>query len=444
MCFHAPSFILRDLQSRHFQLRRLSWCLTLLLASAVAIPIGVANAQFVSSSRDPDVNGYVMDDLPFSFSGNGDSVGSGAFISNINDALRKAVIEYDISDIVPGVLESARVTGRIGPNNGLPLGERANFFSVSAGDGVLNTADNAGGGFSVGFIEHAAGTRSDYDYEITGPFRSVVLDDAGYLKLRISPRSSADQGFDVASMSKLELTLRPTTDDTTVYYEGPAAGGEATATNFGSFSVDQNASTMEVTDRFFSPFEQNRAIIEYDLSSIPASAEVLWAVLDVQLSGFSSQSGVGPTLDIVGYQGDGIATGADAVASAQWVGSTGQIQSTGASSWSVDPEFVETVLQSGDHLGILLRPRDNTGLGATIRLEGSFGDEAGRPRLAIAYKPGTLIGDVDLDGAITFFDIQPFITLLFSGQFQAEADCDGDEIVGFLDIFPFINILGSQ
>ena len=55
-----------------------------------------------------------------------------------------------------------------------------------------------------------------------------------------------------------------------------------------------------------------------------------------------------------------------------------------------------------------------------------------------------LKGDVDLDGSVTFLDINPFIQVLSSNGFQAEADCDCDGDVDFLDIQPFIDILAGN
>lgn len=52
-----------------------------------------------------------------------------------------------------------------------------------------------------------------------------------------------------------------------------------------------------------------------------------------------------------------------------------------------------------------------------------------------------ILGDVNLDGVVDFFDIAPFIEVLTAGEVQAEADIDMDGFVGFLDIQPFINIL---
>ena len=58
-----------------------------------------------------------------------------------------------------------------------------------------------------------------------------------------------------------------------------------------------------------------------------------------------------------------------------------------------------------------------------------------------ANADAVLLGDVNLDGAVSFLDIAPFISVLSSGEFQAEADCDESEVVNFLDISPFIAIL---
>ena len=58
--------------------------------------------------------------------------------------------------------------------------------------------------------------------------------------------------------------------------------------------------------------------------------------------------------------------------------------------------------------------------------------------------PEVLLGDVNLDDAINFLDISPFIAVLSSGMFQAEADIDGNGTVNFLDISPFIAILSGS
>ena len=55
-----------------------------------------------------------------------------------------------------------------------------------------------------------------------------------------------------------------------------------------------------------------------------------------------------------------------------------------------------------------------------------------------------LLGDANLDGTVNFADIAPFIAILQSGAFLAEADTNEDGSVTFADIPPFIAILQEQ
>ena len=52
-----------------------------------------------------------------------------------------------------------------------------------------------------------------------------------------------------------------------------------------------------------------------------------------------------------------------------------------------------------------------------------------------------LLGDVNLDGAASFLDVPPFIAILASGEFQAQADLNQDGAVTFLDIAPMLTVL---
>ena len=54
-----------------------------------------------------------------------------------------------------------------------------------------------------------------------------------------------------------------------------------------------------------------------------------------------------------------------------------------------------------------------------------------------------LLGDVNLDGSVDFRDIAPFVGVLASRGFQAEADINEDGEVNFFDISPFIFFLAS-
>lgn len=61
----------------------------------------------------------------------------------------------------------------------------------------------------------------------------------------------------------------------------------------------------------------------------------------------------------------------------------------------------------------------------------------------VAVSDPVLLGDINLDGILDFFDISAFIEVLAGGGFQAEADCDEDGDIDFDDIRPFIVLLAS-
>ena len=52
-----------------------------------------------------------------------------------------------------------------------------------------------------------------------------------------------------------------------------------------------------------------------------------------------------------------------------------------------------------------------------------------------------LLGDVNLDGVVDKDDVSPFISILMTGSFQAEADIDRNGIVNSADIQPFVEVL---
>lgn len=51
------------------------------------------------------------------------------------------------------------------------------------------------------------------------------------------------------------------------------------------------------------------------------------------------------------------------------------------------------------------------------------------------------LADVNQDGAINLLDVAPFVDLITSGEFQAEADLNQDCAVNLLDVAPFIQFL---
>lgn len=56
---------------------------------------------------------------------------------------------------------------------------------------------------------------------------------------------------------------------------------------------------------------------------------------------------------------------------------------------------------------------------------------------------GILLGDINCDGAVNLLDVQPFVELLSSGEFNAKGDFDGDGVNTLLDVSGFIAALGG-
>lgn len=52
-------------------------------------------------------------------------------------------------------------------------------------------------------------------------------------------------------------------------------------------------------------------------------------------------------------------------------------------------------------------------------------------------------GDVNLDGSTNLVDVQPFIDLLGTGDYQIEADLNFDGVVNLLDVQPFVDALSG-
>ena len=89
---------------------------------------------------------------------------------------------------------------------------------------------------------------------------------------------------------------------------------------------------------------------------------------------------------------------------------------------NIQEEFVATILNGGSYINL----HSTAVPGGEIR--------------GYLLNPTTVLelGDVNRDIFIDFSDIAPFIEVLSSGEYQAEADVNGDLAVTFGDIAPFI------
>ena len=62
---------------------------------------------------------------------------------------------------------------------------------------------------------------------------------------------------------------------------------------------------------------------------------------------------------------------------------------------------------------------------------------------AISIDLTVAIGDVNSDGDVNLFDVQPFVDLASRGLFRGSADINGDGEVDLLDVAPFVDLLSG-
>ena len=93
---------------------------------------------------------------------------------------------------------------------------------------------------------------------------------------------------------------------------------------------------------------------------------------------------------------------------------------------------------------ILRAPRNADLRRIEIEFTGLKANTSAHIYVALATAVPVFMGDVNLDGEVTFSDIQPFIAVLSANGFQAEADFDEDGLVTFTDIAPFVAALAGQ
>ena len=62
---------------------------------------------------------------------------------------------------------------------------------------------------------------------------------------------------------------------------------------------------------------------------------------------------------------------------------------------------------------------------------------------AVTIDASPLLGDVNRDGATNLLDVQPFVDLILSGEFQVEGDTNFDGAVNLEDVAPFVALLSN-
>jgi len=131
---------------------------------------------------------------------------------------------------------------------------------------------------------------------------------------------------------------------------------------------------------------EHRAVIEFDLSSLPSSAIVQSLTFGFQAVSVAN----GPdntTIDLFGFAGDGVADLDDATSTGTLLGSYDyHLLQLGVKTVSLDVSALQSILGSSSYLGLRLQARDVTGNTSIASLESSSFRTP--PTLEVEYRTG--------------------------------------------------------
>ncbi len=188
-----------------------------------------------------------------------------------------------------------------------------------------------------------------------------------------------DIGFRTAPIAQQRLQKIATVD------------GAAVSTNGVSYAITDGGTSI-FTQMYPAAGIYKRGVMEFHLDNMPAQVDVTDAMLELDMNVVSHTPGSPCKLNVIGYAGNGSLDPADATQSGPIIGQ-GVINNLGILAIHLDPASVESLVNGGSNLGLLLMPDtlgDQVGWYAT---EASFADL--KPTLTIDYttvpEPGTLV-----------------------------------------------------
>lgn len=187
-------------------------------------------------------------------------------------------------------------------------------------------------------------------------------------------------------------------------------------------SLSNNASRFQPN-----PLER-RGVLECSLNDIPAEAVILSATIWFDISDFTGPTNP-PVIEFHGYTGNGILEVTDATVPFNLLGQSPPITSLEVYSADLDPAYIQTLIGSGAHLGLMTYQQTINRQASFWSVEG-FGDTLA---VIIEYDPNVCIADLNDDGVVGPNDLA--LVLGFWGENPGHpSDLDGDGIVGPQDL----------
>ncbi len=357
-----------------------------------------------AETLSPVVFGNVYDSSPFD--GVPNVVTGAPFIGSNSTFRDRAFFEFDLSSIPSGTVLSASLTGRVVPNNSNNTGTRVHVVDVYSGDGVVGLNDYNIPGTTVGTFSHPSGFSTSFNYNVVSSLQNLLDNSASHLGVRIS--AGADpQGYDVLDQTgappELNYTIQaPTTFLRNLFPEfdvqGETPAGGAASFVEGSNAIVVRRSATGGTDR--------RGLLEFDVSDIPVGAQIHSASINMQIFSFTQSGSQFSEPSFYGYAGDGIPSVNDLLQTDNFIGIADPINVGGELSIELDPNYIESLLGTTDHVGLL-----------------SVGNPNGQSMQFWSWEARS-------------FAVPPFLSLIYSepesnGDFDNDTDVDGADFLAW-------------
>ena len=222
----------------------------------------------------------------------------------------------------------------------------------------------------------------------------------------------------------------------------------------------------------------NRSVFDFDIAgNVPPGSTVTDVVFEFEVTqqgGIQGMNSVDFSLhrvttawdegtgtgNIGNATGDGV-TWANATAATMWTTlggdfdamTSGTVLVNGPNSFGGEPpetfsitsakliQDVQNIVNGTTNYGFLLKADPEGLMGSASRVTSREGGNAAK--LIITFSGDVLIGDINMDGDVNLLDVAPFVDLISTGTFQAEADINDDGDVNLLDVAGFVELLAG-
>ncbi len=287
-----------------------------------------------------------------------------------------------------GVIERIADNTTPNPTSGVPFTDISTSYALSGSnvaftgysdDGPTGIFIKGDAGFST--VIHTSNTLDKKDLSGLIPYRDALSGSRVAFGAAFKDGSSG-----VFAAEPIDTTPGRQSASLTPIFDGQS--DHATVSD-GSFGVDVVNFPAANLDR--------RAIMEFNLTSIPATATLKTVALEIQVNLLSQDAVEGPSLAVYGYAGDGVLTAGDRNRTDVFLGESPMIMSINPQTnrFYLDPLAVKQALQTGHTLGLLgVADWEGDQLGWSAKEFAGHG-----PKLILTYDP-TLPGDFNYNGTV--------------------------------------------